>query len=195
MKTINIVTTNPVKHEIAVSHAQDYDVNIEMIDMETPEIQSLSVTEIAEYSAKYAAEKLQKPVLTTDAGMFIKALNGFPGPFIKYTNHFFTSVDYLRLMEGKVDRTLEWIEGIAYCEPGMDPVSVLNTVKGSLAFKAEGNAPGRDIQEIFIPEGKEKVGALISQNEMTEFWIKHVTAWEELFLNLHKAGLIKKSLT
>jgi XTP/dITP diphosphohydrolase len=192
MKIISIVTTNPVKHEIALSYAKAYDISIEMVDMETPEIQSLLVTEIAEYSAKYAAEKLQKPVLATDAGMYIKALNGFPGPFIKYSNHFFSSADYLKLMEGKVDRSLEWVEGIAYCEPGIKPVSVSNIVKGSLAIIADGNAPGRAIQEIFIPEGKDKVGSLISQEEMTQFWIEHVIAWEELFSKLEQLKLIKK---
>lgn len=191
MKTIYLVSTNPVKLEIAQSYAIPYQVTLELVDMETPEIQSMSVNEIAEYSAVYAAEKLQKPVLTTDAGLFIKALNGFPGPFIKYSNHFFTSENYLDLMKGKSDRSAEWIEGLAYCEPGRDPISVQNKVKATIAKHAEGNAPGRDIQEVLILEGKEKVGAITPEQELTDFWVEHVTAWKELFSELEKQNYIQ----
>ncbi len=52
--------------------------------MELIEIQSADIHEISLHKARQAFEKLQQPVLTMDGGFYIKALNGFPGPFGKY---------------------------------------------------------------------------------------------------------------
>ena len=97
MKTIVFVTGNPYKFEVAQKSFENSDINIVQQEIETPEIQSTDVKEIASYSAKWAAEKLGKPVVLTDAGYYIKTLNGFPGPFIKYINKWLTAEDVLKL--------------------------------------------------------------------------------------------------
>jgi inosine/xanthosine triphosphate pyrophosphatase family protein len=36
------------------------------------------VSQVAKYSAKRAAEKLNKAVIKNDSGLFVECLNGFP---------------------------------------------------------------------------------------------------------------------
>ena len=142
MKTIYLITTNKDKFAIAKEKATPYLVSVKQKKMETPEIQSREVKEVAEFSAEYAANLLQMPVIVTDAGLSIKALKGFPGPFVKYTNQWFSASDYLQLMKGKKNRRVEWVEVISFCEPGKKPKSFASTSKGKLALKSSGSCPG-----------------------------------------------------
>jgi len=192
MKEISIVTTNELKFKVAKKMAELYDVEVVSKKIETPEIQSVSVKEVAEYSAKYAAEYLGKPAIVTDTGLNIKALNGFPGPFVKYINEWFTSQDYLNLMKGKTNREVEWHETVAYCEPGQDPISATSIGTGKLAEKAEGSMPRKVIQEIFVSDATGKIGATLTQEEHVQAWTSHGGAWEELFAKLEQLGKIEK---
>lgn len=100
MKTITFVTGNPYKFEVAKKVIEKRGLILEKEKLETPEIQETDVVKIASYSAKWACEKLGKPAALTDVGWYIEALNGFPGPFIKYINQWLTSDDLLKLMSG-----------------------------------------------------------------------------------------------
>jgi inosine triphosphate pyrophosphatase len=55
-------------------------------DLDLPEIQSLDLEEIITDKVKRAYEVLKKPVLVEDVSAGLEALNGLPGPFIKFFN-------------------------------------------------------------------------------------------------------------
>lgn len=182
MKTVNFITSNPHKFQIAREILRKRGIEVIQEELETPEIQSDNVVEISSFSAKWAANKLNKPVVLTDAGYYIEALNGFPGPFIKYINKWLTSADLLRLMEGKENRNVIVKTCLAYCEPGKDPKTFLSEIKGKIAHKAEKVINGwvTSINEIFIPEGFDRVASEIPSEEMVKFWARGETYWEEL---------------
>ena len=90
MLDLIFITGNQKKLDQAREKIQGYPINLIGTKLETPEIQDTNVEIIAGYSAQYAANKLGKPVVKTDAGYYIEALNGFPGPFIKYINQWLT---------------------------------------------------------------------------------------------------------
>ncbi|MBI2103491.1 non-canonical purine NTP pyrophosphatase [Candidatus Woesebacteria bacterium] len=182
MKQIIFVTGNKYKFEVAQKTLEGTDIKLIQQKIETPEIQSTDVKEIAAFSAKWATEKLKKPVALTDAGYYIEALNGFPGPFIKYINQWLTSEDLLRLMEGKTNRKVIVRVCLAYCEPGGEPVAFPSEVNAMISEKAvktekEGSTP---INEIYVPEGYDKVETEISREEMVEYWGKLETYWQKL---------------
>ncbi len=164
---------------------------IELIQrkIETPEIQSTDVAEIASYSAQFAAEKLKKPVVVTDAGYYIEVLNGFPGPFIKYINQWLVAEDLLKLMDGKKDRRIFVRVCLAYCEPDKAPITFEGKIKGRIAHHAgkivEG-AWGSPINRIFIHEGFNKVESEIPREEIVKFWSKAETYWQKLAMYLIK---------
>ena len=147
------------------------DTNIQLIQkvLDIEEIQSESVEEVSIYKAKVASSKLKLPLIVTDGGVYIKSLNGFPGPFIKYINKWLTGEDLIKLMEDKEDRSIEMIETLVYCEPGVDPIVFTSTRKGKVAYE-----PGSDYQgainQVFIPEGYDKTISDLDEKTRSSFW-------------------------
>lgn len=178
MKTIIFVTGNKYKFQVAQKALEKTGIKLVQKDLKTPELQSEDIKEIASFSAQWAANLLKKPVVVTDAGYYIKALNGFPGPFIKWINKWFTAKDYLKLMEGKEDRTVITKDCLAYCEPGKKPITFTGSAKGTIALKP--GPPGTTpINEIFIPEGFDKVESAIPKEQMIQFWNKYDKKWQK----------------
>jgi non-canonical purine NTP pyrophosphatase (RdgB/HAM1 family) len=179
---ITFITGNELKYSIAKEIFSNTDIALEQHDLDVPEIQSESVSEIAAYSARWAANELNKPVVVTDAGYYISALNGFPGPFIKYINNWLTAEDILKLMESKSDRSVIIRTCLAYCEPSKEAKVFEIAIHGSLSEKAEKNNSRKttSIGEIFIPDGYDKVESLLSDEEILQFWISKETFWGEL---------------
>lgn len=82
MKSLVFVTQNQHKVETAKKLLRRY--QIEHVDFEVPEIQSLDPREIARYKLRFAFGKIQKPCFVMDTSLMLDCLNGFPGPFIKW---------------------------------------------------------------------------------------------------------------
>lgn len=176
MISLIFVTGNQKKLEQAKLALSGYDIDLTNQKIDTPEIQETDVKKIAEFSAKYASEKLGKPVVVTDAGYYIKALNGFPGPFIKFVNQWFKPEDLLRLMNGIEDRTIESPVCIAYCEPNSEPVSFTSENIGKLATEAKGE--GSTIDQLYIPDGYNEPMAILPDEEKLSLW--NMDCWKQL---------------
>ena len=81
MKDIVFVTGNKNK----AKHLSDLlGIEIDYHDIELQEIQSMDVVEVAREKAIRAYDIIQRPVLVEDQAVYLEALGGFPGPFIKY---------------------------------------------------------------------------------------------------------------
>jgi XTP/dITP diphosphohydrolase len=81
--TIRFVTSNAGK----VREAREYlTEDVEQINYDYTEIQSDDLAEIAVAGAKEAFEETggDDPVVVDDAGLFVDALGGFPGPYSAY---------------------------------------------------------------------------------------------------------------
>ena len=141
-------------------------------------IQSAHIEEIAEWSAVWASQRLNSPVVVTDAGYNIEALNGFPGPFIKYVNEWFSAEDYLNLMRDKLNRRVVARDCLAYCRPDEKPVSFCRSRLGVLAVQP-GRPDGSPIDQLFIPEGYTVPISEIPPAEMVAYW-SNATIWHEL---------------
>ncbi len=169
MKKITYVTNNWAKIESARKALEPLGFEIDNIKMETPEIQADDVTEVSKYSAKWAAEKLNVPVLKNDSGLFVKALNGFPGVYTHYAEDTIGEDGLLKLMEGIEDRRAYFKESIAYCIPGKEPVVFEGITKGRIDIKKSGTY-GWAWDFVFIPEGEEKTLACFPDDQRWEFW-------------------------
>lgn len=176
MINLIFVTGNQKKLEQAKLALTGYEIELTNQKIETPEIQETDVRKIAEFSAKYASDKLQKPVVVTDAGYYIKALNGFPGPFIKFVNQWFKPEDLLRLMNGIDNRIIDSPVCIAYCEPSSEPVSFVSENTGELATEAQGE--GSTIDQLYIPNGYSVPMGTLSDEEKLSLW--NMDCWRQL---------------
>ncbi|MBU90654.1 non-canonical purine NTP pyrophosphatase [Candidatus Woesearchaeota archaeon] len=147
---INLVTSNlgKVKEFKAILGNS---IKINHIEMEYRELRSDNPEEIARDAAKMLADKLQKPIVVEDSGLFIKALNDFPGTCSSYIHKRIGLKGILKLMENIDDRTCYYKSAVGYCEPGKEPVSFLGEEKGTVAEEVKGNY-GFGHDPIFIPE-------------------------------------------
>lgn len=176
--TVVYVTSNELKFKVGLRALNGSLITLERKSIDTPEIQSKSVEEIAEFSANWASQQLNQPVVVLDVGYYIEALNGFPGPFIKFINEWFSADDFLNLLQGKSSRRVVIRDCLAYCTPNDKPVVFCQVYHGEIAVKA-GRLKGSPIDQVFIPSGYSKPISEIPADELITYW-SNATIWQEL---------------
>jgi XTP/dITP diphosphohydrolase len=122
-----------------------------------PELRAEHPIDIAPPAAKVLAEKLKEPVIVEDSGIFIKALNGFPGTCSHYVHDKIGLAGLLKLLEGRKDRSAKYISAVAYCEPGKLPVCFVGEEDGKISMKPRGSS-GFAHDAIFIHAGNKTYG-------------------------------------
>ncbi len=110
------VTGNSGKYQNAKNFFLKFNISVDQAQLELDEIQSDDYTEIAIKKAQIAFSKVNAPLFVNDASWSIPALNGFPGPFMKYINKWFEPVDFINLMQTKSDRTILLRDIIVYVD-------------------------------------------------------------------------------
>lgn len=166
-KIIKFITGNKHKVKEARGIFEKFDIKLEHMDLGYPEIQG-NLEDVAKYGAKYAASKLKGPVIVEDAGLFIRALNWFPGTYSSYVQETLTNKGILKLMDNVDDRYAEFRSVIGYCTPKSEPEVFLGTVKGLISFKEQGNN-GFAYDPLFIPYGYDKTFGELTRGEKNEF--------------------------
>lgn len=169
MKKITYVTGNWAKIDSAKQILEPLGFTIDNVKMETLEIQADDVIEVAKYSAKWASEKLKCATIKNDSGLFVEALNGFPGVYTHYVDDTLGEDGLLKLMEGIENRNAYFKEAIAYCEYGHDPVVFVGITKGKIAKEKSGTY-GWSWDFIFIPETENKTLGNFPDKERWKFW-------------------------
>lgn len=125
-------------------------VEVRWVQVDYLEPQSMDLTEVAVTSALWLERYLPKPFFLEDAGLFIHALGGFPGPFSSYAFRKLGNEGILKLMEGVDDRKAEFVSVIAL-HTGKEVVTFEGAVPGTIAREIRGGGWGFD--PIFVPEG------------------------------------------
>lgn len=132
-------TSNSMKFGLGQQMCRRHDIELEQIVVEIDEIQGEDAELILQHKARAVFERLQRPVIVTDDSWRIPALNGFPGPYMKSMNHWFTPDDFLRLMNGISDRSIVLEQRIAYIDEA-ELVTFEHDTQGKLAQKPSGNS-------------------------------------------------------
>lgn len=169
MKKITYVTGNWAKIDSAKQVLEPLGYTIDNIKMETVEIQAADVEEVAKYSAKWASELLKCDVLKNDTGLFVEALNGFPGVYTHYVDDTLGEDGLLKLLDGEENRKAYFKEALAYCEYGKEPITFVGVTHGTIAKKKSGTY-GWSWDFIFIPDGETKTLGCFPDKERWKFW-------------------------
>ncbi|MDY0097209.1 MAG: non-canonical purine NTP pyrophosphatase [Candidatus Dojkabacteria bacterium] len=154
MNTILYITSNQNKIDTANRLLKPFNIEIEGLKVEgIVEPQTEDITEISKMKAQQAFEKVQKPLIVSDASWIIPSLNGFPGPYMHFVNKWFTSKDFLNLMKGKENREIILRECVTYIDKDNIKTFISDT-KGFFVNKAEGKATPLDQVVSFREDGK-----------------------------------------
>lgn len=164
MKKVTFITGNQHKVEEAEKIFQKFNIKLKHINLGYDELQG-TLEEVSIYGAKYAARKLEEPVIVEDAGLFIKALNGFPGTYSSYVQDTLGNQGILKLMNGIGDRYAEFRSVIGYCTPTTEPEIFLGRVSGEIATQEKGEL-GFAFDPIFmVPELGKTFGELTTEEK------------------------------
>ncbi|SAL99095.1 hypothetical protein [Absidia glauca] len=149
-KKLVFVTGNKNKLAEVQSIFKDV-IDIDSHKVDLPELQGTS-QDIAAQKCKMAADIIQGPCITEDTCLCFNAMNGLPGPYIKWF-HESVGLDGLnKMLVGFDDKSGYALCTIAYCEgPGHEPVIFEGITKGNIVPARGPTYFGWD--PVFQPEG------------------------------------------
>jgi XTP/dITP diphosphohydrolase len=113
--TIRFVTGNEGK----VREAREYlDEPVEQVEYDYTEIQADDLQDVAAHGAREAFVALggEAPVLVGDAGLFVEAFDGFPGPYSAYVEDTVGVERVWRMTKPEDDRRASFRTVLAYAE-------------------------------------------------------------------------------
>lgn len=175
------VTTNLHKFEEASEIAARHGIKLEHRDTPYIEIQADELEDVIRPGVQQACALLKAPCFTEDAGLFVRALQGFPGLYSNFVFRTLGNKGILKLMAGESDRRAEFRSAVGYCEPGQKPEVFIGKVEGTITFEAKGTR-GFGFDPIFSPrEGDGRTFAEMSMGEKNSF--SHRARAIEAFFN------------
>ena len=170
MKQLVYLTTNKYKFreaEIVLKGKYGLDIEIMNPDFEIYEIQAKTCGEVAAFSAKYAADKLERPCLKSDTGLYLEALGGLPGPYNAYFDKQIGVEKFLDMIKHETNRKAKLEHCFAFCEPGKEPIIFTGGSTGAISKEPRGK-DGRWHDFFYIPDGDTRTLAEIGDVDKAE---------------------------
>lgn len=149
-RAIFFVTRNIHKFNEARQAMAEHRIAVALLKMETLEIQDNNLENIAKVRVMDAVKKYSLPVIVEDAGLFIEALNGFPGPYSSYVYRTIGTKGILKLMENVEKRNAQFHSVVAFCSPKETPRCFHGKAEGEISLEERGGF-GFGFDPIFRP--------------------------------------------
>ncbi len=178
-KTVWFLTSNPGKLEEAQHHFREIGIEVKRLSLEEDAIVEPQASDLETVARSKIAQAMNHVphegamVLVEDAGLFVDALDGFPGV---YSSHAFSTIGnhgILRLLSHLIDDDFVRIknlrsasyEAVAALWDGNNVLIGRGVCKGSIATVIQGEA-GFGFDPIFVPADLDESGEPLSPGEM-----------------------------
>jgi len=171
-RVIFFATNNINKFQEARRVFAEHRIAVGMLRVKTLEIQSESLEEIAKTSAIEAFRNCNLPIIVEDAGLFVEALNGFPGPYAAYVYKTIGNRGLLRLMKNAKNRKARFKSAVAYFSADCEsPLCFDGEVLGEITKeeRKSDNQTGFGFDPIFKPAKGDKAFAEMSITEKNRY--------------------------
>jgi XTP/dITP diphosphohydrolase len=171
-RVVFFATGNIHKFNEARRVLAEYKIAVGMLRMKDTEIQSASLMEIAQASAREVFKRCGLPVIVEDAGLFIDELNGFPGPYAAYAYKTIGNKGLLKFMKSVENRKAWFQSAIAYCDSEAEaPVVFEGEAEGEITVdeRSGSGKSGFGFDPIFQPDGSAKTFAEMTPEEKNGF--------------------------
>ena len=153
MTTVEFITSNEGKvREVAAKLAPlGYEVVQKRYDY--PEVQADTLEAVARFGIDHilAHNEITEPILIDDSGLFVEALNGFPGVYSAFVLKTVSYHGVLKLMDGEENRKAYFETSIAFKAPGKDVVFAGGRCDGVISNEPMEGPGGFGFDPIFIP--------------------------------------------
>jgi len=157
--TLYFITGNPGK----IKEVQEIIPNVEHIELDLKEIQSLDPEVVIGEKLKEAVKQQEGEFFIEDTSLYLDCLNGFPGPLIKWFLERLGGEGIYELIEKYDDRGARVKNVIGYSDGEKDIHFFIGELRGKIVSPKGKNGFGWD--NIFVPEGFEKTFAEMSAEE------------------------------
>jgi XTP/dITP diphosphohydrolase len=168
MKALYFITSNKGKLQEAQEKLRPYGYSVIQKDLGYPEIQTDSLTEVIEWGLTSLQDRCNKSFILEDAGLFIDALEGFPGVYSKYVFFTIGLPGILRLLQEEKNRSAIFRSVYGYYTPDEKPVIVTGECTGTIAPMQRGRH-GFGYDPLFIPEGQTKTFGEMTTEEKNHY--------------------------
>lgn len=173
-KRITLVTGN--KYKLADISAL-LGIPLHNIDLDTPEIQSFSLRDIALYKAKEAYKRVRSGlILTEDTGLRFHAFDKLPGPFIKWFYKKLHNEGLVKLLHGFVDRRAS--AEICFCLYDGKEAQFFEARTGGEIARIPKGGQGFGWDAIFIPNGSRRTWGQMTFEEKNKNNMRSVAVQE-----------------
>lgn len=179
LSSIFFASSNKNKYAEANHIASNFGLKLEFLKSNLQEIQANDLEEIAKYKVRQAFSFCSKPVIVEDDGLFIKSLNGFPGPYSSFVFDSIGNKGILKLISSERDASFRSV--IAYCERKDDVHIFSSDVKGTISKKEQGERWGFD--PIFIPSGKKQTYSQLAEKNQISHRYMALKKFANWYLN------------
>ena len=183
MSKLSFITSNPDKYSEMKSFFEANGLELGWIRKSLPELQTDTLEEVVEHSLSiYGGEN----VFVEDAGIFIAALDGFPGVYSRYIYDTIGNEGILKLLDGVENRRARFEAVIGLKPEGGEEVKLFKgEVRGSVSLSPHGDR-GFGYDPIFIPEGFIKT---FGEDESVKSKVSHRKRASEKLLQYLKRNL------
>lgn len=152
-------------------------------ELDLPEVQSLSFTEVVRAKGHEAWQRLGRPLVVEEAGLELTALNGFPGPLVKWMLQAVGAAGIARTAAALGDDGARARCLLLYRDAGRE-VLAEGITAGRLVAPRGGGGFGWD--PIFLPEGGERTFGELSDDEKDT--VSHRSrAWDDFLRKIQDA--------
>ncbi len=169
LSRIYLITSNRHKVEEASIALKPFGIEVKQLPIKRLEIQSDDLVEIAIFSLREVINLVnERPLVVEDAGLFIPALKGFPGPYSSFVYKTIGCQGILKLMKDIDDRRAYFKSVVVYYDDDVGMKVFEGTVWGRIATEIRGSQ-GFGFDPIFVPEGSNKTFAEMGPEEKTKY--------------------------
>jgi len=174
---VTFITSNAEKVRYLRAACEQFDIEVEQLDLPVEEIQSHEPEKVALHKAKHAYRLTGHPVLIQDTFWNILTLHGFPGAYMHDVAEWFRPEDFLALMQDKTDRTVIRTHTLVYYDGKRSKVFAKD-ILGVIANEARGTA-GVSIDKVVITNGQTETNGQILEKPTSFTMPIEDTAWYE----------------
>ncbi|MFN8591855.1 MAG: non-canonical purine NTP pyrophosphatase [Thermomicrobiales bacterium] len=140
---------------------------VEQLDLDIPEIQALDVETVVREKARAAYNLAQRPVLVEDTGLYIDALHGLPGAFVRWFLVTIGAEGICHLVPTGAPRGVTGRTAVGWCDGERLEIFTGET-RGEI-MPAPAGSGGFGWDPIFRPEGANLTFAEMTMEEKHRF--------------------------
>lgn len=130
---------------------------VDRLELDLPEIQALEVEEVVRQKALAAFERVGRPVVVEDTGLYVAALGGLPGALVRWFLAAVGPAGICAMIPAGAERAARAKTAVAWCDG--ERVEVFAGETGGTIAAAPRGENGFGWDPIFCPEGEERTFA------------------------------------